>query len=881
MNTILYKGRYIFSILLGILCLSLLGCSSDDGGVKTPPQLPTTYTVTFNINGGLYGSFGNTKNVVVSEIEPGTLLGDLPLKPAPVYLDYAKDFAVWNTEADGSGIFYEDYTPIDNDITLHAIYAGDLSALSLEDIECDDPSVIYTLSGSIDFGTLSEPVCEGGAFKGRIYGKNNTIVFTLPAATPAREYAGFFEKLDGALINGLNITGTLSVASSSAGVLAAAVKDSTIEYVTVSGGPQAAAATGAFAGGIAGTLDNSTVRFVNSLATPSAPVASADSAVGGIVGKASNSSVIYSSSASGKISGSAAGGIAGVLEGGSNVTASVSSGILSGETAGGIAGILESSAEISESYTLNPSITGNIAAGGIAGSVDGGSVQDSAALGNLITGDTALGRIAGEIKSGEALGNVFARGDMLINYTVVPSSETGGKNGHSKSISEIRGNREFFEAELGWDMSPWVISEYYEYPKPLGDNYIEIQTVDDFKRITEMGLDKKYILMNDLDFSEVTMWAPFASAFTGVLDGAGHTIKNFWLHGGTASTAIFSTISGTVKNLNLDNISFIPAASNSGNSPSSSFGILANIISSGFIDRVKITRGEIIGGSPTGGIVGYSSGTATNITANIISESSFNGSVKSNNTSQGAASRGAGGIAGTSGTNAYSSITLISCFADAEINSDPVTTQYTRVGAAGGLIGEGSGRINVINSYFTGEINAYGETTSSSGGIVGSLPANSLIVNSYSTGNIMTKGMARTLAIVLNPTAGGLVGGYAGNTSEIKGSIAFADKLIIADNATASHTGATTQLFGKVAARPSVHTSALSLTLTNVFANVDMDTELSTGKPEVRYDSDYDSLVTPISKNQLQSFYEGIGWDFEYTWKMPEGGGLPVLKWEE
>jgi hypothetical protein len=209
------------------------------------------------------------------------------------------------------------------------------------------------------------------------------------------------------------------------------------------------------------------------------------------------------------------------------------------------------------------------------------------------------------------------------------------------------------------------------------------------------------------------------------------------------------------------------------------------------------------------------------------------------------------------------------------------------VGMAGGLIGEGTGQINIINSYFTGEINAYGGTASTTtvvlvnaGGLAGSFPANSLILNSYSSGNISANGMARTLNIRLQPAAGGLVGEYGGNTSEIKGSIAFADKLTVTDNVTASHTGALSQLFGKIAARPSVHTATLSLTLTDVFANENMDTELIVGKTEARLDNDYDSSVTLMSKNRPQSFYEGIGWDFEYIWKMPEGGGLPVLKWE-
>jgi hypothetical protein len=814
MNTVFYR---FFGLLLTLLALFACGGSDNDGG-GTPP--PSTYTVTFMINGGLYGPLGSTQNISVSDIEPGTLLKDVPRKPVPVHLDYTKDFAAWNIEADGSGEFYTEMAAIESDTVLYAVYAEDLASLLLEDIECGNPSAIYTLSNDVTFAAsdMADPVCAGSAFKGRIYGKNNTVTYTLPAASPARDYAGFFEKLDGAYINGLNLkvnTGQTVTGAVSVGVLAAEVRNSVIELVKVSGSLAAsAAATDAAAGGIAGTLDNTTVRF----------------STGNIVSSG----------------GVAAGGIAGVAKEGSRIVSSSASGVLSGETVGGIAAKLETGSEISECYALNPSITGTVAAGGIAGSVNGGFIKNSIALGNLINGDAPaeLGRIAGSVSSQDGLANVYARGDMLINYNSVPSTEATGKNGVSKAISAVRKNRGFFETELGWDLSGWLMPEYYEYPQTLNDPYMEIRTVAEFQAI-EDNLYGKYILMNDLDFNGVTEWTSIGGTnstygFSGELYGSGKVIKNFRIGEEVAiilnNYTLFFAVSGILRDLRVEDaeIALREDTSSGGNSPTGSLGIIAQNMYGGILDRVHVINGRVVGGYGTGGLVGVTIGNM-----NYIFESSFSGAILSNNTNQ---------------RNNY---------ADADIYARGGSNYGTNAGGIIGYLPKGSA---IINSYAAGDIHAEGVTT----------------INNSTSSNGM-----------IHVMAGGLIAAFNDTTDTIKlaGSMAFNAKLTADDNATDAYTGTSrSQTFGRIAAARRSPSSAnffptANITLENVYYNNAMvlDTNGIVGNmsdnttvTELTNEADHG-----VTLPQPQSFYEGAGWDFEYVWKMPEGGGLPVLKWEE
>ncbi len=78
------------------------------------------------------------------------------------------------------------------------------------------------------------------------------------------------------------------------------------------------------------------------------------------------------------------------------------------------------------------------------------------------------------------------------------------------------------------------------------DGYIGIYTVDDFEYI-RTNPSYNYILMNDLDFSDVTDWK--SPNIKSMFDGNNYSIMNFM-----QNTSLFSVCYGTIQNLNMQNI---------------------------------------------------------------------------------------------------------------------------------------------------------------------------------------------------------------------------------------------------------------------------------------------------------------------------------------
>ena len=95
------------------------------------------------------------------------------------------------------------------------------------------------------------------------------------------------------------------------------------------------------------------------------------------------------------------------------------------------------------------------------------------------------------------------------------------------------------------------------------EGYTGVYTIEDLYCI-RYGLDKNYILMNDIDLTEATAeggdwdngcgWAPIGEnetiPFTGIFDGNGHTIKGMQIRGiKTKYAGLFGYVNGTIKNL--------------------------------------------------------------------------------------------------------------------------------------------------------------------------------------------------------------------------------------------------------------------------------------------------------------------------------------------
>lgn len=134
-------------------------------------------------------------------------------------------------------------------------------------------------------------------------------------------------------------------------------------------------------------------------------------------------------------------------------------------------------------------------------------------------------------------------------------------------------------------------------PKP---DYVEVTSREDLLNICNKN--DKYKLMNDIDLSGYD-WTPLSN-FSGSLDGDGKTISGLNISSHSANVGMFSTISGTIKNLKLTNvtISCTGDAGSLGALCGTNSGTIDNVFVSGNIDAKFYDN--------VGGIAGYSNNTS-------------------------------------------------------------------------------------------------------------------------------------------------------------------------------------------------------------------------------------------------------------------------------
>lgn len=203
----------------------------------------------------------------------------------------------------------------------------------------------------------------------------------------------------------------------------------------------------------------------------------------------------------------------------------------------------------------------------------------------------------------------------------------------------------------GMTCSPFIeqkaIAAVTESAVPEG--YTPIRTVDELYAIRN-NLNGKFILMNDIDLSEVTAeggeldtghgWTPIQN-FAGTFDGNGYRIKGMQIRGKVDSQCIglFGKISGTIKNLGLVdiliNVTDVNTSGNYDGIPEYNAcgtvagwvdgGVIKNCFTSGKVNIKRTRLGgivgigewnasisncynntELIGNSATGGIIGCS-----------------------------------------------------------------------------------------------------------------------------------------------------------------------------------------------------------------------------------------------------------------------------------
>jgi hypothetical protein len=358
-------------------------------------------------------------------------------------------FLAWNTQINGRGEYVWPESELYEDTEVYAIY-GTLVTIGLNatvpdavaKIACDDPNQIYNINKIAGNVTGWIPLCDDpdAPFRGVAYigGSAN-----ITGITPARERQGFFGYAEGAIFIGghayMNVTAT-----DAAGGLAAVMKDTRVEHISLSS-PYGSFFTAPYAGGITGRGDNVTIRnvFAGSNAT--------GRYAGGFAGHLKNSvieQVYVNNTVTASSGGSYIGNLVGYMEGGRISRVSQRLPRLEalagseGSYAGFIAGFLENAevdtVQVSGTYSVP---LNNYSVGQIAGGMKGGVIKGASLSGTIwspiAVSGAVIGGAVGRATDGAVIREVISSGNMSAHG---PSSTVGGIVGLVDAASTVTAN---------------------------------------------------------------------------------------------------------------------------------------------------------------------------------------------------------------------------------------------------------------------------------------------------------------------------------------------------------------------------------------------------------------------------------------------------------
>ena len=253
--------------------------------------------------------------------------------------------------------------------------------------------------------------------------------------------------------------------------------------------------------------------------------------------------------------------------------------------------------------------------------------------------------------------------------------------------------------------------------------------------------EDRYYLTNDLDFTGFTWELDSVNnrkTFKGVFDGNDHTISNLTIFSDNDSykyLGLFPRLVGaTVKNLRLDNVNMVIDSSVYLSRTYRSGLIAATITGISEISNITITNSSVMSskGPGSGGIVGYISGTSSEVTIKNI---------KATNLQVLSFGYYTGGIVGQINRNTLN-VTITDIDLDVDIYNSR-TSSYI-----GGVVGRNETGANLTIERAIVELNPqntlitthqyleYGKRYN--GGIIGVNQGDALINNTFFTGNLIT-----------------------------------------------------------------------------------------------------------------------------------------------
>lgn len=255
----------------------------------------------------------------------------------------------------------------------------------------------------------------------------------------------------------------------------------------------------------------------------------------------------------------------------------------------------------------------------------------------------------------------------------------------------------------------------------------------------------------DIDFNNKSV-TPI-SAFKGVLDGNGRTVKNAKIGDGkTSHQAFFYLLNGTVKNLKFDNITVNAGGSATGQNSSAAVIAAGDSSLSCTIENCHVTNSNVTSageGSNAAGIVARCNHSEVRIIGCSVTNSTIS-----------AGKENVGGIVGYSGKGTIDNVQ----------SSNNTLTGDSRVG---GVVGTHSGA-TLLNAVSTN--NSSSVVTASCGGVIGICNSDAAkIINIFSDGNSVTCN-THTNASYLGLIMGGTNSKknyYIANTLTLKGTVKY------------------------------------------------------------------------------------------------------------
>ncbi|PKK99008.1 MAG: hypothetical protein CVV57_04160 [Tenericutes bacterium HGW-Tenericutes-2] len=343
--------------------------------------------------------------------------------------------------------------------------------------------------------------------------------------------------------------------------------------------------------------------------------------------------------------------------------------------------------------------------------------------------------------------------------------------------------------------------------KPLSAATIHITTPEEFMDMKNNRAGN-YVLDNDLDFTGKTFATPFTAAFSGTFDGQGFTISNITFTSVITYTGVFGYVSsGTIKNVNFDQITIGTSAAPLSMTTSSRTGIIAGYVSStsAKIENVTVSNSSINYSSSStvqafvGGLVGELKGEMTDVeldNVDVTVKATSYGRIR------------VGGAVGLLTEEAK--LKRVKSDADVNVTLDAALRNRDVQLNIGGLIGYHNARnINksVEDLYTTGSVNVnvtFGTTSDATsgnysvyaGGIAGIAYSN--VINAFFGGSIDLTHVKNNNEASVNKNfyVGGLMGFYGSNKA-IVSAVRLGDGNEINVNVSDDVTLRASQVFGQ------------------------------------------------------------------------------------